>query len=81
MKFTVTFKDPDTLGDAIRDAVIKDVATMGLLSTDEADAVTDLRIEKVGAACERWFTYGEYVSIEVDTDAGTAIVLGRSTES
>jgi ABC-type amino acid transport substrate-binding protein len=25
--------------------------------------------------CEKWFKWGEYVTLEIDTDAGTCIVL------
>lgn len=76
MKFTVTFKDPDTLDDSIRDAVCAEVAKMGL-DEDEAGIVIGLRRERASAACSRWFEYGEYVRIEVDTDAGTAIVVPK----
>jgi hypothetical protein len=44
MKFKVTMKNPDTLHDAIRDAVEKEVKAMDCLDEDERKAV----IEKQG---------------------------------
>lgn len=77
MKFTVTMKDPDTLQDAIREAVKNDVeATTAGLDDEEREAVVEQqRFEKVQKVCERWFRYGEYLSVEVDTDAQTCTVL------
>jgi hypothetical protein len=50
MKFRVTMKDPDTLNDAIEEAVEKQM-------------------------CGRWFGYGEYLTVEIDTDAKTCTVI------
>lgn len=75
MKFRVTFKDPDTLGDAIREAVTGEVAAMQLANTEERDALIDIRVRRVGEQVGKWFHYGEYVTVELDTDAGTATVI------
>lgn len=74
MKFKVQMKDPDTLTDAIADAVHNEVRAMGL-SGDEVEAVEKLRITKVGNVCDRWFRYGEYLTVEIDTDAETCVVV------
>lgn len=74
MKFRVQLKNPDTLSDAIADAVDAEVDAMGLPG-DEAEAVKERRITKVGDACDEWFRYGEYVLLEIDTDAKTCTVL------
>lgn len=76
MKFTVLMKDPDTLHDAIRDAVRAEVAKLGLDDVEERMAVEERRHEKVGEVCSRWFKYGEYLAVEIDTEAGTCTVLG-----
>ncbi len=76
MKFTVTMKHPDALHDAIAQAVESKVALLGL-AKDEAVRVAELRAEKVRDVCGKWFHYGELVSIEIDTDAGTATVVPR----
>jgi len=77
MIFRVTFKDPDTLHDAIYDAVKADVATMAGLDEDEKEAVAEKRRERVAERVGRWFKYSEYVTIEIDTDADTAVVVPR----
>lgn len=74
MKFTVTMKDPDSLADAIREAVEQGVETMNL-PEDEREALVDLRCDKAGKVCGRWFEYGEYLLVEIDTEAGTATVM------
>ena len=74
MKFTVSMKDPDTLGDAIDEAVQQDVASVEGLSDDEREAVEEERGMKVRELCSKWFKYSEYLTVEIDTDAGTCIV-------
>jgi hypothetical protein len=75
MKFTVTMKDPDTLGDAISDAIKAELDEMPGLPDDEAEEVADMRREKVAKLCSKWFEYGEYLRVEIDTEAGTCVVL------
>jgi uncharacterized protein YggE len=77
MKFTVTMKDPDTLHDAIDEAVTEDVAKMEGLDEDERQAVIDARKEKVQELCNKWFEYGEYLRVEIDTEAKTCTVLSE----
>jgi len=74
MKFRVQLKDPDSLSDAIADAVDKEVDAMGLPG-DEAEAVKDKRMTKISELCDEWFRYGEYLLVEIDTDAKTCVVL------
>lgn len=74
MKFTVTMKDPDTLTDAIADAVKADVKRLGL-SDRETAALIEIRVEEVGDVACRWFEYGEYLAVEIDTEAKTCTVL------
>ena len=68
MKIRVTFKMPDAVDDAIGYAV-KDAMDDNPKQDEEA---------LVGAAkkaCAKWFEYGEYVVVEVDTKDGTCVVL------
>lgn len=74
MKFTVTMKDPDTLHDAINDAVQEDVKALPGLSDDEREAVEEKRREAVQELCATWFRYGEYLSVEIDTEAKSITV-------
>lgn len=75
MKFKVTMKDPDTLSDAIQDAVGESVGAMAGLNDEEHEAVAEKRREAVGNLCAKWFEYGEYLTVEIDTDAGTCTVV------
>jgi hypothetical protein len=75
MKFRVTFKDPDGPYDCIKDAVKESVAALGLTDRNEIDAVTESREGQVREKVSRWLKYGEYVTIEVDTEAMTATVV------
>jgi len=79
MKFRVQLKDPDCLSGAIADAVDAEVDAMGLPG-DEAEAVKERRITKVSDLCDEWFRYGEYLLIEIDTDAKTCVVLSAKEQ-
>lgn len=74
MKFKVTMKDPDTLSDAIDDAVKDDLKKIEGLSDDDREALAYGRRKEAGDVAAKWFRYGEYVTVEIDTEARTAIV-------
>lgn len=67
-------KDPDILGDAIDDAVQEDLNKIEGLDDDDRKALFDIRREAVVEIAAKWFRYGEYLSVEIDTVAGTAVV-------
>jgi hypothetical protein len=83
MKFRVTMKDPDTLHDAIRKAVKAELRkfdeefeeTEYAHTPEESAALLERRCEKHAGQCGRWFKYGEYLTVEIDTDAGTCVVV------
>jgi len=72
-KFTVTLKDPDGPYEDISKAA-RDSLPDGL-DDGEADDLTVSRADDLREFASRWLKYGEYVTIEFDTDAGTATVL------
>lgn len=74
MKFKVTMKDPDTLHDAVNEAVKAQIQEIGITDEDEIEALTEKRAEKVNEMCGQWFEYGEYLTVEIDTEAKTATV-------
>lgn len=74
MKFRVTMKDPDVLHDAIVEAVGKEVGALNLDAEEKAH-IAVIRTEKANELASIWFEYGEYATIEIDTDARTAIVI------
>ena len=47
----------------------------GIEDDDEAEAIRELRGNKIRELCLRWFEYGEYLRVEVDTDAETCTVI------
>ncbi len=74
MKFRVTMKDPDTLYDAITDAVEEQLKSSEM-PEDEQEAVHDLRVQKTKEIADEWFEYGEYLTVEIDTDTRTIRVV------
>lgn len=75
MKFTVSMKDPDTLSDAIADAVREDLAKIDGLTIDDREALFETRRDAAGEVAAKWFEWGEYLRVEIDTDAKTITVL------
>lgn len=74
MKFQVTFKDPDALYDALNDAIDKD--DFGGLTDDEFSAVKEKRVDSIKSlCCDKWFEWGEYLTVEIDTEAETCVVV------
>ena len=73
MKFKIQMKDPDALYDAISDAIHAD--TENIADDDERMAVKEVRRDKVGSLCTKWFKYGEYLTVEIDTEAQTCTVV------
>ena len=73
MKFTVMFKDSDALWKAIDDTV-NELKVAGL-SDDELEAVKEKRREEIREMCGKWFEYGEYLSVEIDTDKKSCTVV------
>lgn len=78
MKFMVTMKDPDTLHDAIADAVREELAAVPGLNAEERAAVAEVREAAAREAAAQWFEHGEYLTVEIDTDAETATVCPAS---
>lgn len=77
MKFRIQLKDPDGFSDGM-DEAIKASLSESNLSEDEKEAVSEARQERAWKALETWVEYQEYVTIEFDTDAGTATVVPRT---
>lgn len=75
MKFSVTFKDPDGPYDSIQDAAKAQVDAMTGIDEDEREGLLESRVGKLREFTGQWLKYGEYVTIEFDTEAGTATVV------
>lgn len=76
-KFQVTMKDPDGSFESIREEAERQVNAMPDLDDDERDTLIDKRVEKLNEFTEQWMEYGEYITIEFDTDAKTATVVKK----
>jgi hypothetical protein len=74
VKFSVTMKDPDALYEAVREAQEGEKQRLidGGLSDDEAEQVAESRCEKAREFAGDWMKYGEYITVEFDTEAKTA---------
>jgi hypothetical protein len=66
-------KDPDTLYDSIKDALKGELASIA--DDDEREMLAEHRYGKVRELCSKWFRYGEYLTVEIDTDACTCVVV------
>ncbi len=64
MIFRVTFKTPDAVEYAIKD-IISDI------DSDEGEE----QFAEAKEATEKWVKYGELVTVEFNTEAGTATVI------
>ena len=74
MKFKITLKDPDGVYEAFRDAADSSTRDIEGLNDLELLALAETRLKKLEERCKQWIQHGEYVTIEIDTDAGTAVV-------
>ena len=74
---TVTLKDPDTMYDAVQDHVDEELKASNL-PEDEQELVKDARVEKYSDILSPFFEYGEYLTVEFDTDTKTARVVPSS---
>lgn len=76
MKFRVTLKTPDALDEAIHEAVEDSLMDADDdLDTDEIVAVGDIRSENWREISNTWFKHGECLTVEIDTDARTCVVV------
>ena len=74
MKFKVYMKDPDVLHDGIEEALDEDLKSSGL-PDDEQEALREIRFEKASDVASKWFQYGEYLTVEIDTEKETIRVV------
>lgn len=73
MKVKITFKDPDGVHECVREEVMESIPK-GLTDTEAGDLL-ETRTESVHAALKQWIEWKEYLTVEFDTEAGTATVL------
>ena len=73
MKIRVTMKDPDALIDGVSESMIG--LKIAGLSEEENDTIKTKREEEVREELGKYFKYGEYLTVEWDTETKTITVL------
>lgn len=71
MIFQVYMKDPDVLHDGIDEALVKP----DNLNDEEWELVKEKRHEDASEIAGKWFEYGEYLKVEIDTEKETIRVV------
>lgn len=66
-------KDPDCLYDAVNEALDKNMPPQ--LTREEWEQLKETRAENVRDIAGKWFEYGEYLTVEIDTEAKTCTVV------
>ena len=74
-KFRVMMKNPDAVGNAIDQAAHEEVDAIKGVSDEEREDLFDSRQSSIGESVSKWFEYKEYLTVEVDTDADTCVVI------
>lgn len=77
MKFRVTMKDPDSLYDAAEYAAKDALAATEGIDDEEREMLRDARSAKLRELAAMWFEYGEYLTVEIDTEAESIRVVPR----
>jgi len=79
MKISVTFKDPDVVSDAIERAIENTIEPQEGLDNEAVAAIVESKKTDLEEALEKWISYGEYITIEFDTEAKTATVIPQKS--
>lgn len=83
MKFRITMKDPDGVYDSIDDVArahaAKVISSTELGTALDADKVREDLHEAIKSHTREFIEHGEYLTVEFDTEAGTATVVKRNT--
>lgn len=74
MKIRVTMKSPDALSDAISNAVERKRLIAENDGLEEYFDGADVR-DDMYDVCSAWFQCGEYLTVDIDTETGEAVVV------
>jgi hypothetical protein len=69
-------KDPDGFYDSITRAAQDWLSEDGVRSELQDEFMKTHR-DGLNAMCEKWFEFNEYLTVEIDTDAKTCVVVER----
>ena len=67
-------KAPDCLYEDISEEVALECEMLHL-DNEETEIIKESHVEKVKQIVSRWFEYGEYLTVEIDTDTETCAVV------
>lgn len=74
MKMRITLKDPDGVSTSIEEAAKESVRKVTGIDEDERNDLIQNRVEELEDLAAAWVKYGEYVTIEIDTETAKATV-------
>lgn len=74
MTFKIQMKDPDGVYESVRDAAQSSLGEAKGLTETELEKLCESRRDELDTLIRKWFQYGEYVTVEIDTEAMTATV-------
>lgn len=77
MKIRISMENPDCVYEAVKDAAEADVSQIEGMAEDERNDLVESRQEGIFEILEKWIEYKEYITVEFDTEAMTAIVVPR----
>lgn len=75
MRFKITMKDPDGFFACIEDAAKEMADQVTCVDEEDREAVADQKQGELRELCQKWFRYNEYLTVEIDTDAGSISVV------
>lgn len=75
MKFCITFKSPDCVSDCLGDEADNHANSIDGLTDGEREMIRENRLIELREAIKPWIEWEEYITVEIDTDAGTCTVL------
>jgi hypothetical protein len=74
MIFTVTMQTPDALERATQETAEASADTEGMEFFEKEQEINAVA-EELRKSCEKWFKYGEVLTVEIDLSEGTCKVL------
>ena len=79
MKIQIQLKDPDALEDQVSQEIVDNTFSgKEELSNEEVEVVVEKRKESILHLAGLWFEYGEYLTVEIDTETKSIRVVPLS---
>lgn len=76
MKIQFCMKNPDVISESIKDAVISSIEEKAAgLSDRQKELIYDDEEEEIKKKLSKFIEFGEYITVEIDTDTQTARVV------